>query len=38
MGRHYRSESYRVIPAHMEHGPFLSEKGAIILVVWESCV
>ena len=38
MGQHYRSESYRVIPAHMEHGPFRSENGAIILIVWESCV
>ena len=26
--------TFRVIPAHTEHGPFSSEKGATVLVTW----
>ena len=39
---HYESEekeygpgSYRLIPKEINHGPFTSESGAIILVVWD---
>lgn len=27
--------AYQCIPAHTDHGPFSSENGAVILVVWE---
>jgi anti-sigma factor ChrR (cupin superfamily) len=27
--------SYRLIPRHMNHGPFQSVNGALVLVVWE---
>jgi anti-sigma factor ChrR (cupin superfamily) len=34
-GKTYNSGSYRIIPAHMDHGPFESKNGAVILVVWD---
>jgi anti-sigma factor ChrR (cupin superfamily) len=34
-GETYGPGAYQCIPAHTDHGPFSSEKGAIILVVWE---
>ena len=27
---------YHFIPAHADHGPFLSENGAVVLVIWET--
>ncbi len=33
-GSKYPEGTFRVIPAHTEHGPFSSEKGATILVTW----
>ncbi len=30
----YPAGTFRVIPAHTEHGPFSSEKGAVVLVTW----
>jgi anti-sigma factor ChrR (cupin superfamily) len=27
--------TYQCIPAHASHGPFSSQKGAVILVVWD---
>ena len=35
-GRTYRSGSYRLIPRETTHGPFRSEKGAVLLVVWDA--
>ena len=34
-GRTYQEGSYRLIPERASHGPFRSEKGAVILVVWD---
>ena len=34
-GRLFPAGSYRMIPAHANHGPFRSDSGALILVVWE---
>ena len=34
-GRLFPAGSYRVIPAHANHGPFQSVNGALVLVVWE---
>jgi len=31
----YSFGSYRYIPAKVNHGPFISEHGAIVLVVWK---
>jgi len=33
-GETYRSGAFRVIPKAVEHGPFASKTGAIILVTW----
>ncbi|MBW2057828.1 MAG: cupin domain-containing protein [Deltaproteobacteria bacterium] len=33
--RTYGEGSYRLIPRKATHGPFKSEKGAVILVVWD---
>jgi anti-sigma factor ChrR (cupin superfamily) len=30
----YRAGSFRMIPASVEHGPFSTEEGATILVIW----
>lgn len=35
-GEHYRAGHYRMIPEHTNHGPFRSETGALLLVLWES--
>ena len=35
-GRICRVGSYRMIPKEAAHGPFKSEKGAVILVVWDA--
>ena len=35
-GEHYRTGHYHVIPEHTDHGPFRSENGAVLLVIWES--
>jgi quercetin dioxygenase-like cupin family protein len=34
-GNRYRTGSYRLIPKHSDHGPFGSETGAMVLVIWE---
>lgn len=34
-GETYFSGSYRIIPAHTNHGPFESKTGALILVIWD---
>ena len=34
-GKVYPKGSYRLIPAHKNHGPFTSKNGAIILVIWD---
>lgn len=34
-GHIYRAGSYRLIPEKTSHGPFRSEKGAVILVLWD---
>ncbi|MEW5993617.1 MAG: cupin domain-containing protein [Candidatus Zixiibacteriota bacterium] len=33
-GETYPSGSYRVIPKEVEHGPFTTDTGAVILVTW----
>jgi len=33
-GKIYHSGSYRIIPAHVDHGPFESKNGALVLVMW----
>lgn len=35
MDRRFPADSYRMIPAHTDHGPFRSESGALVLVIWE---
>jgi anti-sigma factor ChrR (cupin superfamily) len=34
-GRRFLTGSYRMIPRHTNHGPFVSANGALVLVVWE---
>ena len=34
-GKPFPVGSYRMIPAHANHGPFQSANGALVLVVWE---
>ena len=34
-GKLYKSGSYQLIPAHVDHGSFKSKNGALVLVVWE---
>ena len=34
-GKLFPPGSYRMIPAHANHGPFRSANGALVLVVWE---
>jgi len=31
----YGKGTYRLIPAHQDHGPFISKTGAIVLVIWD---
>jgi anti-sigma factor ChrR (cupin superfamily) len=33
-GQTYPAGTFRVIPKEVEHGPFGSETGAIVLVIW----
>ncbi len=35
-GEHCRAGHYRMIPEHTDHGPFRSENGALVLVLWDS--
>ncbi|MGC9341130.1 MAG: cupin domain-containing protein [Bacteroidales bacterium] len=35
-GSLYRAGSFQHFEAHEDHGPFESEKGALILVIWDS--
>jgi len=34
-GKIYQSGTYQLIPAGVDHGPFESKNGAIVLVVWD---
>ena len=34
-GKVYSSGKYRLIPAGVDHGPFESKTGAVILVIWD---
>ncbi len=34
-GQRFLPGTYRVIPEHVDHGPFRSATGAELLVVWE---
>ena len=34
-GNIYGSNSYRLISAHKDHGPFKSKNGALVLVIWD---
>lgn len=34
-GRNYQTGSYRLIPSKTNHGPFKSEKGAVVLIAWD---
>jgi len=31
----YPEGSYQIFDAHEDHGPFKSEKGALVLVIWD---
>jgi len=31
----YDKGAYRYIPEHTSHGPFYSEDGAVILIIWD---
>ncbi len=35
-GKTHSKGAYRFIPREVTHGPFTSEQGAVILVVWDS--
>jgi anti-sigma factor ChrR (cupin superfamily) len=35
-GHIYEAGSYRLIPKEKTHGPFKSERGAVILVAWDA--
>ena len=37
-GKVYSSGTYRLIPAGVDHGPFKSKTGAVILVVWDPII
>jgi anti-sigma factor ChrR (cupin superfamily) len=34
-GKTYPEGSYQIFYAHEEHGPFHSENGAMVLVIWD---
>lgn len=34
-GKEYGPGTYKYIPAHTNHGPYISHTGAVILVIWE---
>jgi len=33
-GKKFMAGTYRVIPKHMDHGPFRSANGALVLIIW----
>ena len=33
-GKVFREGTFRLIPKHVNHGPFKTQTGAIILVIW----
>jgi len=35
-GNVYPAGSYQIFSPHDEHGPFKSENGALVLVIWDS--
>ena len=35
-GKTYYAGHYHLIPEHTDHGPFRSDSGAVLLVIWES--
>jgi anti-sigma factor ChrR (cupin superfamily) len=35
VGKRYSAGYYRMIPEHTNHGPFRSDTGAVLLIVWE---
>jgi len=35
-GEDYPTGSYQIFSSGDEHGPFMSEKGALILVIWDA--
>lgn len=37
-GENYPVGSYQIFSAHDEHGPFISENGALILVIWDALI
>jgi anti-sigma factor ChrR (cupin superfamily) len=37
-GKVYSSGTYRLIPAGVDHGPFESKTGAVILVIWDPLI
>lgn len=37
-GRFYQPGTYQLIPAGVDHGPFESKNGAVILVVWDPLI
>jgi len=37
-GKTYAAGTFRVVPESVEHGPFRSKSGAIVLVIWCSLV
>jgi len=36
-GKVFSKGSYQIFLPHDDHGPFESEKGALVLVVWDPC-
>jgi len=36
-GKTYGPGSYRLIPAEASHGPFTSETGVVVLIIWDPC-
>jgi len=34
-GKTYGPGTYQHIPAHTSHGPYTSQSGALVLVIWE---
>ena len=35
-GENYPAGSYQIFSANDEHGPFVSENGALVLVIWDA--
>jgi anti-sigma factor ChrR (cupin superfamily) len=34
-GKEYGPGAYQYIPAHTDHGPYTSQDGAVVLVIWD---